>query len=209
MSRTNGIIAGIGDFGISQLVDEANDAKDLAVSAKNTAVSAKDTAVAKASEASASASTASTKASEASASATSANEALSQISQVGFQGGYNPATNTPALSATPSGALNDGAWYEISAPGTLGFATTEYISGQSVNTGDILRKKGTAWELRLLAQNSSKIASWVAQNYTVSSQVEKDGAIWKNPSSSALSTDIPGASVVWIPHIFNYQADKN
>lgn len=159
---------------------------------KEAAEQAAQTATTKASEASASATSASD-------SATSANNALSQISTIGYQGGYNPVTNTPALSSIPNVGLADGAWYEISAPGTIGFATN-YASGQIVNVGDILRKKGAAWELRLLAQNTSKIASWVAQSYLAGSQVNYINQDWI-AIEDVTNLEIPSVSGKWISRL--------
>lgn len=162
MSNTNGIIAGIGDFGISQIKDEAVDAKDLAQQY-----------------------------------AEDANQALESLAGVDFEGEYNITTNTPALTATPSPSLNNGKYYIVNGSGTIGFAGTNFSVGQVFNTGDRLVKKGSQWVGFILAQNTAKIAEWIAQSYSIGSQVIHGGLQWESVDTT-LSTDEPGVSPKWI-----------
>ena len=142
---------------------EASTSAQTATTKASEASASAQTATTKASEASASAQTATTKASEASASAIEANNALFQISSVGYQGTYNPVTNTPVLSAMPNSFLNDGAWYLISNAGNLSFSTSSTSNGQKVNKGDILRKKGSYWDLDTTSDVSTKALYLISQ----------------------------------------------
>ncbi len=62
-------------------------------------------------------------------------------------GPYDVTTNTPALTAVPSGALVDGDYYDLVSAGTIGFAGANFASGANVKSGDQLKKVGALWYL--------------------------------------------------------------
>lgn len=62
-------------------------------------------------------------------------------------GDWNPATNTPTLTATPA-AGPDGSWYDLTATANATFAGTNFSIGTSLKKGGRLVKKGTAYYYR-------------------------------------------------------------
>jgi hypothetical protein len=65
----------------------------------------------------------------------------------GDLGAYNAATNTPALTATPSGTINDGQYFTVTVPGAVGFGGTNFVSGHILGVGYRLIKQGINWVL--------------------------------------------------------------
>lgn len=62
-------------------------------------------------------------------------------------GNYNASTNTPTLTATPDSGLNNGAVYDVTTSGVVGFGGLNFASGITLNIGDQLKKQGTQWYL--------------------------------------------------------------
>lgn len=61
------------------------------------------------------------------------------------KGAYNASTNTPTLTATPDPTFNDGAYYDVTVSGAVGFAGSNFTSGTILNVLDKLKKKGAQW----------------------------------------------------------------
>lgn len=63
------------------------------------------------------------------------------------KGAYNASTNSPTLTAIPDPTFNDGAYYDVTVSGAVGFAGSNFTSGATLLSGDKLKKKGSQWYL--------------------------------------------------------------
>ena len=78
------------------------------------------------------------------ASAELASEKADLIPQ--YLGAYNVATNTPALTQTPTTGLPNGSYYEVSVAGNIGFIGNNFTSGTAFSVGDRLSIKGNLYD---------------------------------------------------------------
>ena len=114
-------------------------------------------------------------------------------------GAWNAATNTPALTTTPSTV---GKFYTVSVAGTSS------ITGSAVayQPNDKLISNGTAWQYVPFTNTNGTIVSWSARAYKSGSYVNYLGKDWVN-ISDALSTDVPSAtSLIWSSRLLAYDA---
>jgi hypothetical protein len=148
--------------GLAAAVNSANAARDIAVTKATEATAAAEglqeaveTSQENAAQSASSAGISTTKAAESTTNAAAAVAAkiaaesyLSGLTAVnGDLGAYNAATDTPALTATPSGSIADGRYYTVTVAGTVGFAGNNFASGATLQVGDKLLKLSTQWYL--------------------------------------------------------------
>lgn len=148
--------------GLAAAVNSANAARDISITKATEATAAAvglqeavETSQENAAQSASSAGISTTKAAESTTNAAAAVAAkiaaesyLSGLTAVnGDLGAYNAATNTPALTATPSGSITNGRYYTVTVAGTVGFAGNNFASGATLQVGDKLLKLSTQWYL--------------------------------------------------------------